>query len=89
MESGNFVKKKLNFSNAFFLCQNFRLLKRPKDMKVEKLEICPTDKDSPIIMEHFDIIQQARQKYALNATMRIVNEVNSHLYVSTDWKETI
>lgn len=51
-------------------------------MKVENLEICPTDSESSIKMQHFDISRPGRLKYALNATMTVLREVKSQLYVS-------
>lgn len=56
-------------------------LKRPKDLKVENIKQCPTDEDSPIIVDVFDITQPERQKYALNSTIRVLKDINNHIYV--------
>lgn len=54
---------------------------RPKDLKVEHLKQCPTHKDTPIIIDQFDIAQPERQKYVLSSKFRILQDINSHLYV--------
>lgn len=51
-------------------------------MKVENLEMCPSDSESPIKMQHFDVSRPGRLKYALNATMVVSKEIKSQLYVS-------
>ncbi|XP_055298723.1 uncharacterized protein LOC129566650 [Sitodiplosis mosellana] len=53
---------------------------RPKDLKVENIKQCPIDEDSPIVIDVFDITQPERQKYALNATIRILSDIDNHIY---------
>lgn len=53
---------------------------------MENIKQCSTDEHTPIIIDVFDITQPERQKYALNSTIHILEDVNSHIYVRTSYK---
>lgn len=50
---------------------------------------CLANKDSPIILEQFDLTQPERQQYRLNATMKVLKEIDSNMVVCNSELKTV
>lgn len=48
---------------------------------MENIKQCSTDDHTPIIIDVFDVIQKERQKYSLNSTIHVLEDVDSQIYV--------
>lgn len=86
--TADFNLDKFQFSKKKFFTYFLCIFKRPKDLKVENVKQCLdfVSKDSPIVVDVFDITQRERQKWALNSTVRILSDIATHIYVSRSIK---